>query len=65
MDKDALYRALKDATKGRKKGGAYDKGRDSFKILARVDPKKLECPHAKGLFEDLKKRFAASAFTIE
>jgi hypothetical protein len=56
IDKDTLNRALDDATKGRKKGGAYDKGRDSFKILERVDPAKIErCPHAQALFARLKK----------
>lgn len=61
VNKDALYGALKDATKGSKKGGPYDKGRDSFKILARVDPKRLEaCAHANGLFDDLRRRFAES-----
>jgi hypothetical protein len=41
------------------KGGPYDKGRDSFKVLARVDPKKLEaCAHAKALFVELKTRLA-------
>jgi hypothetical protein len=59
VDKDALYGALTDATKDREKGGPYGKGRDSFKILARVDPKKLEaCAHAKGLFDELRRRFA-------
>jgi hypothetical protein len=56
--KDALYAALRDATKNTK-SGAYDKGRDSFKLLARVDPKKLEaCPHARALFADLRQLFA-------
>ena len=60
VNKDALYDALENATKDRdrKRGGPYGKGRDSFKILARVDPKKLEaCPHAKALFDDLRSRF--------
>ena len=53
----ALQAALRDATKtrDRKKGGPYDKGRDSFKVLARVDPSKVEdCTHAKALFEELR-----------
>jgi Domain of unknown function (DUF4276) len=59
VNKDALYGALKEATKERTKGGPYDKGRDSFKILARVDPAKLEaCAHAKALFDELKRRSA-------
>jgi Domain of unknown function (DUF4276) len=54
VDKETLYRALRDATKDRKKGGPYDKGRDSFTILARVDPQKLACPRAKALFDALR-----------
>jgi hypothetical protein len=64
VDKDALYEALKNATKGRdrKKGGPYGKGRDSFKILEHVDPKKLEaCVHAKSLFEELRKHLTPPA----
>lgn len=64
VNKGALYDALKAATKGRdaKKGGPYDKGRDSFKVLARVDPKKLEaCPHARSLFAELRSVFAMAA----
>ncbi len=53
VTKDALYVALRDATKGGPRG-PYDKGRDSFKILARVDPKRLEaCAHARSLFDEL------------
>jgi Domain of unknown function (DUF4276) len=61
VNKQAIYGALENATKGRdrKKGGPYGKGRDSFKILKLVDPKKLEaCPHANALFEDLRHRLA-------
>ncbi len=37
----------------------YDKVRDSFKILARVEPQKLAaCAHAQGLFEELKRALA-------
>ncbi len=58
VDRHTLLDKLKDATRQRK-GGPYGKGPDSFKILKHVDPRKLEaCPHAKALFDDLKKRLA-------
>ena len=63
VNKGTLYDALKAATKDRdvKKGGPYDKGRDSFKILAGVDPKKVEaCPYAKSLFVELRNLFTRS-----
>jgi hypothetical protein len=56
VNKKTLLAALKDATKDRPMG-PYDKGRDSFKILEHVDPKKLEaCAHARSLFDELRKR---------
>ncbi len=64
VDKRTLFDAMSDATKDRKKGGAYDKGRDSFKILARVDPEKLEaCPHARALFDELRVKLSHAGLT--
>jgi hypothetical protein len=55
VSKEGLYMALKDSTKSRR-GGPYDKGRDSFKVLALVDPRRVEsCPHARSFFEDLRR----------
>jgi Domain of unknown function (DUF4276) len=64
VPKDALDRALHDATKDRdrRKGGPYDEGRDSFKILAHVRHEKLEtCPYAKALFDELRHRLGRAA----
>jgi hypothetical protein len=58
VDRHTLLDKLEEATRERK-GGHYGKGRDSFTILRHVDPKKLEaCAHAKGLFDELRRRFA-------
>ncbi len=54
VDKDALYRALKDATKSCQKG-AYGKGKHSFDLLALTDPAKVTqaSPWAQRLIETL------------
>ncbi len=62
VPKEDLYKVLRDATKDRKQGGPYDKGRDSFKVLARVDPRRIEgCPHAKAFFDALREAVRGGA----
>ncbi len=57
--KQTVFDCLEDATKDTKKG-RYGKGRGSFKILALLDPAKIENAslHAKRFFDVLRKRTA-------
>lgn len=58
IPKEAVLATLEKATKDCKTKGAYQKGRDSFKLLARIDPE-LVCaasPWAKRLVDELGRR---------
>lgn len=54
VSKAKVYEALQKATAACKK--PYAKGRVSFELLARLDPKKVEsqCSHAKALLDRLR-----------
>ena len=56
VSKQDLDRGLNTATRHSKPKGAYRKGRDSFAILADLDPDKVAnaSPHAKRFLETLR-----------
>ena len=56
VSKQDLERGLNDAARNSRSKGAYRKGRDSFAILANLDPDKVAnaSPHAKRFLETLR-----------
>ncbi|MBF0425687.1 MAG: DUF4276 family protein [Magnetococcales bacterium] len=60
--KEKVDDALQRATRECKPKNSYEKGRDSFKLLARIDPNKVVAASgwAKRLVDTLKRRMAAS-----
>lgn len=56
--KQEVYRALKAATHGCVQKGQYDKGTNSFEILALIDPAKVQAqsPWARRFVDETKKR---------
>ena len=60
VPKQDIERGLNDATRNSRPKGAYHKGRDSFAILAELDPDKVAnaSPHAKRFLETLRARVA-------
>jgi len=58
IDKEQVYRALKQATQYCSTKGTYGKGAHSFKLLACIDPAKVTAasPWARRLIEEIKTR---------
>jgi hypothetical protein len=56
--KTEILSKLKAATRNSKPKGNYDKARDSFDLLGRIDPSKLKaaCPSAREFFKALNER---------
>ena len=56
VSKQDLERGLNDATRNSRSKGAYRKGRDSFAILAELNPHMIAnaSPHAKRFLETLR-----------
>jgi len=58
IDKEEIYKSLKNATKQCKTKAIYGKGDHSFKLLALIDPSKVtaKSPWAKRFVDEMKKQ---------
>jgi len=63
LSRQALQRALVEATKDCKTKASYGKGEHSFRLLARIDPQKVAnaCPSAARFVATLKARMGSAA----